>query len=143
MMSVAFVSHYIEEPDLVFGSQKEEKDPRIGLRYHGPYHYSTEKEPTPSQVRVGIIGTSTTITLAKQFLDKLRNPIQSPETNKWLYPDYPGFNKQTTIKCDFVTSENWEVVLKESEINKVLEIVDSVNKRIAARVQICLKKKCA
>lgn len=139
-MAVLFRSKYLEEPDLVFGSQREEKDPRIGLKYHGPYHYSTEKEPSPSQVRVGIVGSSTTITLMKQILEKLKEPIRSPETNKWLYPDYPGFTRETTIKCDFVTSQNWEAVLKESEIKVVLMIADSVNRRIAAGVNLFVEK---
>jgi hypothetical protein len=75
-----FLAEYIEEPDLVFGHQREEKDPRIGLRYHGPYHYTTEKEPSPGQIGVGIIGDSTTLTLTKQILERsdsqdLRNRI--------------------------------------------------------------------
>ena len=61
MMVTTFLADYIEEPDLVFGSQREEKDPRIGLKYHGPYHYSSEKEPSPSQIRVGIVGDGNTI----------------------------------------------------------------------------------
>jgi hypothetical protein len=120
---------YIEEPDLVFGGQKEEKDPRIGLRYHGPYYYTTEKEPAPSQVRVGIVGSGVTITLTKQVLQ-----------NKWLYPDYPGFTRENEIKSEFVTSENWEAVLKDSEIDEVLKIADSVNRRIAAGVNLFKEK---
>lgn len=136
MMSKLFSSDYVEEPDLVFGGQKEEKDPRIGLKYHGPYHYTGEKEPSPSSVRVGIIGNSTTITLAKNVLEKLKGPIDSPGSNKWLAPNYPGFSQGTSIKCDFVTSENWEATIKESEIKTVLEIADSVNVRIAAGVNL-------
>jgi len=135
-MSNVFRTEYLEEPDLVFGHKGEEKDPRIGLRYHGPYHYATEKSPTPSQVRVGIIGSGKTKTLAKQILEKLRYPINSIASNKWLYPDYPGFTKESSIRCEFVHSENWEAEIKESEIKDVLEIIDSVNRRIAAGVNL-------
>ena len=135
-MSNFFSSEFIEEPDLIFGDQKEEKDPRIGLKYHGPYHYTGEKEPSPNKVRVGIIGNSTTITLAKKALKKLKCPIKSSSSNKWLAPDYPGFSKNTSIKCDFVTSANWETTIKELEIKKVLKIVDSINVRIAAGVNL-------
>jgi hypothetical protein len=136
----SFQVKYIEEPDLIFGGQKEEKDPRIGLKYHGPYHFSTEKEPSPNHVNVGIVGNSKTIMLTKQFLEKLKNPIPSPETNKWLYPDYPGFTKESPIKCEFVTSENWEAIIKDYEIKEVLSIQDSVNKRIAAGVNLFKEK---
>lgn len=139
-MSDAFTAEYLEEPDLVFGKQKEEKDPRIGLRYHGPYHYSEEKEPSPNKVKVGIVGNGSTITLAKQVLKKLGSPVESPETNKWLYPDFPGFSLETTIKCDFETSQNWEALLKESEVNDVLSITDDANQRIAAAANLYKEK---
>jgi hypothetical protein len=136
MMAAMFTAEYLEEPDLVFGGQREEKDPRIGLRYHGPYHYSTEKEPLPGQVRIGIIGTGITITLTKQVLEKLKEFIESPNTNKWLYPDYPGFTSKTAVKCDFVTSGNWEETIRENEVRAVIGIADSVRRRIAAGVNL-------
>ena len=37
-----FETKYIAEPDLVFGNQGEDKDPRTGLDQHGPYFYTTE-----------------------------------------------------------------------------------------------------
>ena len=40
-----FYPFFIEEPDLIFGGQQEEKDPRIGLERHGPY-YTEEKKHT-------------------------------------------------------------------------------------------------
>lgn len=127
---------YVEEPDLVFGGQHEEKDPKIGLRYLGPYQYSSEENPTPSEVKVGIIGDSVSLDLAKQILQRLARPIESSESNKWLYPDYPGFKADTSIRCDFITSTNWELPLKEVEIKSVLSIADDVNRRIAAGVNL-------
>lgn len=139
-MAVVFRTDYIEEPDLVFGGLKEEKDPRIGLRYHGPYHYSTERTPSPSQVRVGLIGSGVTTDLGKQVIEKLKTTIASSGSNKWLYPDYPGFTKDSRIKCDFVTSPNWEATLKEHEIKTVVDIADSVNRRIAAAANLFTDK---
>lgn len=129
-------SIYIEEPDLVFGGKREEKDPKIGLRYLGPYQYSSEVNPTPSEVKVGIIGSSVSINLTKQILQRLGEPIESSEGNKWLYPDYPGFRDDTSIRCNFITSSNWELALKEVELRSVLSIADDVNKRIAAGVNL-------
>ena len=129
-------SIYIEEPDLVFGGKREEKDPKIGLRYLGPYQYSSEENPTPSEVKVGIVGSGVSIGLTKQILQRLSEPIESSESNKWLYPDYPGFRADTSIRCNFVTSANWELTLKEVEMKSVLSIADDVNKRIAAGVNL-------
>jgi hypothetical protein len=86
------------------------------------------------------VGSSTTITLTKQVLEKLQGAISSAQPNRWLYPDYPGFSRQTTIKCDFVTSQNWEAVVKDSEIKMILGITDNVNRRIAAGVNLFKEK---
>ena len=70
-IDIVFDSNYIQEPDLIFGNQKEDKDPRIGLSLHGPYYYTKEQEPTPRSIRIGIIGSGNTITLTKKLLEKL------------------------------------------------------------------------
>jgi len=132
---VAFPSEYIEEPDLVFGKMKEEKDPRIGLKYHGPYFYSDEPGPSPTQVKIGVVSDAETSTLTKRLIDSFRDPIVSESTNKWLYPDFPGINLNTPIKCQFLMSDNWNVRLREAEIKRVIDIGD-VNQRIAAGVNL-------
>src|SRR6266487_2671810 len=102
-----FRGEYIEEPDLVFGHKKEEKDPRIGLKYHGPYFYSEESGPTPTEVKIGIVSDANTTTKAKRLIAAFKEPILSDSTNKWLYPDFPGINVDTPIKCQFLISDHW------------------------------------
>ena len=138
-MPTSFRTEYLEEPDLMFGGYKEEKDPRIGLRYHGPYFYSTEKSPL-GQVRIGMVGTGATVGLARQVVEKLKAPISSSEPNKWLYPDYPGFTRKSPIRCDFITDPNWECLIKENEVKGILMIADSVNRRIAAAANLFAEK---
>ncbi len=133
----SLVGEYIEEPDLVFGNKKEEKDPRLGLKYLGPYFYDDEPGPTPPQVKIGIVSDAITTTLTKRFVDALRNPIRSESkiTNKWLYPDFDGINLNTRIKCEFIVSDSWSVTLNESEIGEMAKI-DTANERIAAAVNL-------
>lgn len=130
---------YIEEPDLVFGHRGEEKDPKLGLKHFGPYFPSSESMPSPMQVRVGIVGNGTTITLSKQILKLLGEEIKSDETNKWLYPDFPGFRLDNNIRCRFVSSDTWNSTITDFEIKHVLEIVDA-NKRIAAASDLFIEK---
>jgi hypothetical protein len=129
-----FRAEYIEEPDLVFG-YGEEKDPRIGLKHWGPYFYPQESGPTPTSVRIGIIGDSSTITETRLLIEAMRSPITSASSNKWLYPDFPGFNMGTKIKCDLVLSDNWNAILKENEIKRTISI-DNPNQRIRAAVEL-------
>jgi hypothetical protein len=130
---------YIEEPDLVFGHQGEEKDPKLGLKHFGPYFSPSESIPSPMQVRVGIIGSGTTITLAKQVLDLLEKEIKCNEENRWLYPDFPGFRLDNKIRCTFVTSDTWNATIIASEIKHILEIPDP-NKRIASACDLFIEK---
>lgn len=130
---------YIEEPDLVFGHRGEEKDPKLGLKHFGPYFPSNESMPSPMQVRVGIVGSGTTITLTKQILKLLGEEIKSDETNRWLYPDFPGFRLENNIRCRFVSSDTWNYVITEFEIKHILEIAD-MNERIAAASDLFVDK---
>ena len=130
---------YIEEPDLIFGHRGEEKDPRLGLKHFGPYFSPSESAPSPIQVRVGIVGSGTTITLAKRVLKLLEQEIRSNETNRWLYPDFPGFRLDNNIRCRFVSSDMWNAVITDYEIKRVLEIADT-NERIAAASDLFVDK---
>jgi hypothetical protein len=133
-----YASH-IKEPDLVFGRGGEEKDPKLGLKHFGPYVTSDEKPPFPMQIRVGIVGTGETITLAKRIVKSLGKEIKSNEDNRWLYPDYPGFSLDNETKCKFVTSKIWNEIIKTSEIQNILSIIDP-NERIAAGVDLFVDK---
>jgi hypothetical protein len=130
---------YIEEPDLIFGQKHEEKDPKLGLMHFGPYIPSDSKKSFQTHIRVGIVGNSISITLAKKILELLDKPINSEETNRWLYPDYPGFRLDNKIQCGFTSSDIWNETITEYEIRNVLEIID-VNERIAAASDLFINK---
>jgi hypothetical protein len=130
---------YIEEPDLIFGHRGVEKDPKLGLKYFGPYLPSYDNLPTPTQIRIGVVGTGETISLTKQIVAMLSNPIKSEEPNKWLYPNFPGFSVNTTIRSKFVSSDIWNATILSSEIKHILSIAD-VNKRIASASNLFAEK---
>ena len=129
----------IKEPELIFGSSREEKDPRLGLKYFGPYYPPNEDTFSPTQARLGIIGTGYTIRGTKLILDRLRTPIISENSNRWLFPDYPGASKDHGIRCDFILSDSWNQTITDYEIQKVIKIED-VNYRINQGVNLFLEK---
>jgi len=134
-----FYASYINEPDLIFGQRGVEKDPKLGLKYFGPYHPSADDSPTSTQVKIGIVGTGETITLTKQIIELLLDPIESDAENKWLYPDFPGFSVNTTIQSKFILSSIWNATITPVEIQHILSIVD-VNKRIATASKLFTQK---
>src|SRR3989338_9647990 len=110
-----FDSKFLEESNLVFGDSKEEKDPRLGLKYHGPFRYETESD-SPSKIAVGIIGDSSTIEKVKKILELIKKPIENSEPNKWLYPSYPGLSKDTKFNCSIELARNWQETVQQYEI---------------------------
>src|SRR5256712_3615493 len=108
-----FPTFIMEEPDRMYGYKGEEKDPRLGLKRYGPYFSPSESAPSPSQVRVGIIGSGDTLTLTRQILNMLKARIRSDESNRWLYPDFPGFSQESRIKREIVNADHWNKTLTQ------------------------------
>ncbi|MHB8634009.1 MAG: argonaute/piwi family protein [Thermoplasmatota archaeon] len=130
----------LQEPDLLFGAQRIEKDPRLGLGRFGPYHTSTETVATPTRIRVGIVGTGQNVADTKRLLEHLSQEVKSPGANKWINPDFPGFNLDTRIACAFVTADEWNgLPITEGEI-RALEVYGDANERIAACVDLYVRK---
>lgn len=129
---------YIAEENLIFGGNQEEKDPRIGLKYFGPYHYPSETAPLET-IRAGIVGNRSIIEKIKNIRELITNPIESFEFNKWLYPEFPGMSETSKFNCTLTFSSTWQETLLQSEIDKVINIED-VNERIGAAVQLYLNK---
>lgn len=133
-----FQSHYIPERNLIFGGQHEEKDPRLGLKYFGPYRYSTEIS-TLENIHLGIIGNKSIIEKLKQIVEMIGKPIDSVEANRWLYPPFCGMSKDTKFNCQLELSKSWQETITQHEIDQILNITDT-NERIGAAVQLYIKK---
>lgn len=128
----------LEEENLVFGGMHEEKDPRLGLKYFGPFHYSTESLSL-EKTRLGIIGDKSTIEKAKMIVDLISKPVESEDRNKWLFPPFLGMSKDTKFHCSIELSENWKDTILEDEISRLMEI-SNPNERIGAAVELYYNK---
>ncbi len=128
----------LPEKDLVFGNNKEEKDPRIGLTNFGPYRYSSE-EPNLDRIKVGIIGDKSTLEKSKHIIELIKKKLPAKETNHWLYPDFPGINNESNFRCSLVINTNWEQTITISEMEKLTKILNA-NERIGKAVELYLQK---
>ena len=128
----------IPEENLIFGGHHEEKDPRIGLKYFGPFRYSSEMG-TLENVKIGIVGNKSMLEKIKQTIEMLRKTIKSNEPNRWLYPDFPGVSKDSKFNCYLEISESWQETILQSEIDKIMKIIN-VNERIGAAVGLYIQK---
>ena len=135
---MSFKIAYLSEKNLVFGGQNEEKDPRLGLKYFGPYRFPTESKAL-DKIKIGIIGNKDTIEKSKEIIALIQKRIDSLEPNKWLYPPYPGMSKDTKFNCSIELSNSWQETILISEIERILKIVD-INERIGSAVELYLSK---
>jgi hypothetical protein len=131
-------ANYLQEESLVFGGMHEEKDPRLGLKYFGPFHYSTESSSI-EKTRLGILGNKSSNEKAKKIVDLISDQVESDDRNKWLFPPFPGMSKDTKFQCSIELSENWKETILEDEINRLLEISET-NERIGAAVELYYNK---
>lgn len=136
---MAFEAVYLEEPDLVFGYQGEEKDPRLGMRQYGPYFSPGETAPSPGRIRVGIIGSGESTTWGEKVIHRLGQRIPSVHTNKWQYPDFDGFSLESRVRCEFSVVESRDGLILPQETRQVLLVVDP-NQRIAAATNLIVSK---
>ena len=140
MTIIEFETMYLPEPDLVFGNQGEDKDPRMGLKYHGPYFYSTEDSPLEG-VRTGIIGNKDCTTMTQKIIKLIQDPVKSPKLNHWLFPDYPGMSKDSPFRCNIITSPNWNASISDdNELNKIEKGIGTMNETIAYGVNMYAEK---
>ncbi len=66
---------FIQEPELLFGDSERAVDPRTGLLQYGPYYPHDLGKPTPSEIKVGLVGDGETIGLMKLWLARLESSI--------------------------------------------------------------------
>jgi len=134
-----FSTEYLDEPNLVFGNEGEDKDPRIGLKRFGPYFFSDEITSL-ERVNIGIVGTREGMETVKSLISFIQKKYPSQKPNKFLYPDYPGLDEDTPFKCIISNSDNWNSVISEDgELAKIEKMADA-NERIAYGANLFAEK---
>lgn len=99
-LPTAFRALHVPEPPILAGDNHPAPDPKLGLSLYGPW--TSRDDPGRQQVRVGIIGTGETITLAQHWLDKCRrrvDPRLDDDADPFLFPSFPGFEAEDGFRC--------------------------------------------
>ena len=110
-----FSSWHIQEPSLIFGDGKTHIDPKLGLTLYGPLRTSEGKSASPLSINVGIIGTSKTVGLAKQFLYRLSNHVEGNNKDPFQNPAYPGFKQ--AFDCELIVHDATVSIIPQKKIN--------------------------
>ena len=115
----SFKTTFIEEPWLTFGDGERYVDPKKGLLAYGPCLYDNRRAIS-SSIRLGIVGSRDTISLAKQWIDRCQGEISPKKENSLLFQSFPGFTK--IFGCQLCVPNECIEVITEAEVKHVLEV---------------------
>ena len=109
---------YIPEPKLEF-LNGESYNPCAGLLKYGP-RFSTTDEKKHKWLKIGIIGSSQSISLTLGILEEMSSPAVPKKITKWNLP-FPGLNESSPLKFSFSYKPEWRQVITDSEIGEIFE----------------------
>jgi len=99
-LPTAFRAFHVSEPSVLAGDNHPAPDPKVALSLYGPW--TSKDDPGRQQVRVGIIGTGETITMAQAWIDACRgrvDPHLDDDADPFLFPTFPGFEADDGFRC--------------------------------------------
>lgn len=127
---------FLHEPELQFGISRH-IDIRFGLMNYGPLDINLSTRPT--EIRVGIVGTKTCIDELKNWLITCEKEISAKTSKKqYLFPRFPGFNKDVAYQSKIIFSPKLERVILQSSIEKVCK--SSANDKVSQCVELYLEE---
>ena len=115
---------WLPEPNLVFASGGTATDPKEGLALYGPYGLSTGEHR--EKIRIGFVGTETTIAQARDWLKQCSQLIPGVKDKRRQYPDFPGFNPDTAFQSEFTFNSDWDSPITARQMATVLMTSDKV-----------------
>lgn len=105
---------FIEEPELEFGGMRRHADIRSGLSAYGPLD---APDGAVRKIRVGFVGTQQTIDGVQRWLERCRSGITAKASRQPnLFPDFPGFGKNSPFKAELETDPSLVRVLSARDL---------------------------
>lgn len=120
-MSLNIRIECLPEPKLLFGANATGVEPRRVLAKYGPADKSAPKE-----LRIGIVGPTAEVQIARRWLPKLNNVAIAREKSARRYRDWPG--AQRVLGVTFVIEDRFVRPLDEDRLNLALHKSSSSEK---------------
>ena len=108
----------LDEPLLEFAGGGRDTDPRTGIELYGPADLSART--APRAINVALVGDEASVTLAQQWLDRCRGPIEAQEARRQgLHPKWPGFSANSSFRSELVFDSRHRRALSRRELRKL------------------------
>jgi hypothetical protein len=147
---VKIVTHYIHEPQLEFNGHFLHVDKKTGLSEYGPFG-RTDPALHPTQIRVGIVGTRSTVEMCERWIDECRAPIETDKTAKrqrvrfrpdelfdedavvdallkGLAPDFVGMSPDSVFATEILTAPRWRSTFSDREARVIADLPSDVQR---------------
>ena len=148
----------LEEPSLEFNQHFLHSDKKTGLSEFGPYG-RCDPALHKESIRVGVVGTRANVQEVCQWIDQLATRIETDKSKlveesledeeggetvaseilvKGLYPDFVGFNQESSFGSRFVYNERWFSYYTKREVHKICDIGKAA-KRVEAASDLIME----
>ncbi len=105
---------YLDEPSLVFGGDREHVSPKIGIMLFGPRSIDMSQRH-PSTIKVGFIGSGSSIESAKSWISSCLPGVEGDENNL----DFPGFLEDRGFFSKLIMDDDWIERITQHELSEV------------------------
>lgn len=130
-----FAAWFIDEIPLYFGNNAKDFDPKRGITIYGPADWTSVE--SPSNIKVGIIGTGVGIHQVKQLLKTMEHEIKNDAKQPFIRPKFSGL--LDTFRTKFKFDQKWEQVISSQEVNDIIRN-PAFDLRVKSAVEVYVKK---
>lgn len=110
-----FTSTILQEPQLEFGGQFQDTDPRRGLVMAGPLQTANG-----DSIKIAVVGSSKTVEDTEKFLASVSvGFVGKLEKHPNMHPDFPGLGNQNPYRCKFEIAKDATAALTQAKIDKI------------------------
>ncbi|WP_028849835.1 argonaute/piwi family protein [Thermocrispum municipale] len=110
----------MDEPPLEFSGGARHIDPRHGITDYGPADATNTAVRT---IRVGIVGTPSSIQGLRRWLDTCRQPIAAKDSRLGrLFVPFPGFDTSTGFRSTLVWDSRLERPIRDRDLQRLTDL---------------------
>jgi hypothetical protein len=105
---------YLTEPLLAFANGQLHADPKAGIARYGPRSFGRGEHP--DRVRVGLIGTAETVSMAQKWLQENAEGVLGNEK----HPEFPGYQRDRGFFSELAFNAAWNEQITQTEMQDLL-----------------------
>lgn len=125
----------LDEPRLQF-AEGTHVCPRAGITRHSVY--DAQRENRVATLKVGAVGTSSTLDTLDEWMNRCRSSIAAPATEQpRMSPNFPGFSEITGFRTDLIYDKSTKQPIPKMKVDRAMQY-ESLSDRVTALADLYL-----